>query len=51
MFIAFYLYFLNLFNSLQPTALTVSLEVLNVNVPIYDQIRIENEIEIPIQVS
>ncbi|MGV8093218.1 MAG: S8 family peptidase [Mangrovibacterium sp.] len=33
-----------------PYALTVSLEVLNVKVPIYEQIRIENEIEIPVQV-
>ncbi len=33
-----------------PYALTVSLEVLNVSVPIYEQIRIENEIEIPIQI-
>lgn len=31
-----------------PYALTVSIEVLNVNVPIYEAIRIENEIEIPV---
>ena len=33
-----------------PYALTVSLEVLNEDIPIYEQIRIENEIEIPVQV-
>ncbi|HZK96294.1 MAG TPA: S8 family peptidase [Prolixibacteraceae bacterium] len=33
-----------------PFALTVSIEVLNANVPIYELIRIENEIEIPIRV-
>lgn len=33
-----------------PYALTVSIEVLNANVPIYESIRIENEIEIPIRV-
>jgi Subtilase family len=31
-----------------PYALTVSIEVLNVNVPIYEAIRIENKIEIPV---
>jgi hypothetical protein len=31
-----------------PYALTVSVEVLNVNVPIYEVIRIENKIEIPV---
>lgn len=31
-----------------PYALTVSIEVLNVNVPIYEAIRVENEIEIPV---
>lgn len=31
-----------------PYALAVSIEVLNANIPIYEQIRIENEIEIPI---
>ena len=31
-----------------PYALTVSIEVLNINIPIYEAIRIENEIEIPV---
>ena len=31
-----------------PYALTVSIEVLNVNIPIYEAIRIENEVEIPV---
>lgn len=31
-----------------PYALVVSIEVLNANIPIYEQIRLENEIEIPI---
>jgi hypothetical protein len=34
-----------------PYALIVSLEVLGVKVPIYEQIRIENETEIPVQVK
>jgi hypothetical protein len=33
-----------------PYAITVSIEVLNVNVPIYDLIRIENELEISIPI-
>lgn len=33
-----------------PYALAVSIEVLNANIPIYESIRIENEIEIPVRV-
>lgn len=33
-----------------PYALVVSIEVLNANIPIYESIRIENEIEIPVRV-